>query len=172
MEELIAETKNGNKKAFSELFLYISDDLYKIAKTRITSEDDIDDAVQETMIEVYKSISKLKDEKKFKKWVIKILINKCNRIYRRKYKNDVLVDDYSVINLSSNNILDLENNINFYDLIKNLKYEEKIVLTLYYMEDYSIKEITDILRMNKNTVNTHLYRARQKIKKEYGEKLV
>lgn len=109
MEELITEAKNENKKAFSELFLSISDDLYKIAKTRIAIEDDIDDAIQETMIEVYKSISKLKDEKRFKKWVIKILINKCNRIYRRKYKKDVLIDDYSVIELASNNILELKN---------------------------------------------------------------
>ena len=35
------------------------------------------------------------------------------------------------------------------------------------MEDYSVKEIKSILKMNENTINTHLYRARQKIKKNY-----
>ena len=110
----------------------------------------------------------LVENKNFKKWIIKILINKCNRIYRKKYKKDILIDDYSIIDIVSNNVIDLENDINFYDLIKNLNYEEKIVSTLYYMEDYSIKEIKDILNMNENTINTHLYRARQKIKKEYG----
>lgn len=170
MEELITRAKNGNKQAFSDLFFAINDDLYKIAKTRISNEDDIDDAIQETMIEVYKSVHKLKDNEKFKKWVIKILINKCNRIYRRKYKNDILVDDYSFIDLNINNInniTELENNINFYDLIKSLKYEERIISTLYYMEDYSVKEIKSILRMNENTINTHLHRARQKIKNKY-----
>ena len=167
MEELITRAKNGNKQAFSDLFFAISDDLYKIAKTRISNEDDIDDAIQETMIEVYKSVHKLKDNKKFKKWVIKVLINKCNRIYRRKYKNDILVDDYSFIDTNINNITELENNINFYDLIKSLKYEERIISTLYYMEDYSVKEIKSILKMNENTINTHLHRARQKIKNKY-----
>ena len=36
------------------------------------------------------------------------------------------------------------------------------------MEDYSVKEIKSILKMNENTINTHLYRARQKKKTNYG----
>ena len=118
MDELILMAQAGDEEAFANMILYIKDDLYKIAKTRIANETDIEDAIQETMIETYKSIKKLNDPNKFKKWVIKILINKCNRIYN--------------------------------------------------MEDYSVKEIKSILKMNENTINTHLYRARQKLKKNYG----
>ena len=75
------------------------------------------------MIETYKSIKRLKDPNKFKKWVIKILINKCNRIYRRKYKTDISIDEYNVETLKSNNIIDVENKLNFYDIIKILNYE-------------------------------------------------
>ena len=167
MEELIKQAQNGDKKAFSELILSISDELYKIAKTRINVEDDIEDAIQETMIEVYKSIRKLKEPDKFKKWTIKILINKCNRIYRRKYKEDISIDDENSINLGFSSIDNLENEIDFYDLIQDLKYEERIIATLYYMEEYSVKEIKDILKMNVNTINTHLFRARQKLKNKY-----
>lgn len=150
------------------MILYIKDDLYKIAKTRIANETDIEDAIQETMIETYKSIKKLNDPNKFKKWVIKILINKCNRIYRRKYKTDISIDEYNVETLKFNNIIDVENKLNFYDIIKILNYEERLIIILYYMEDYSVKEIKSILKMNENTINTHLYRARQKLKKNYG----
>ena len=87
LDELILMAQAGDEVAFASMILYIKDDLYKIAKTRIANETDIEDAIQETMIETYKSIKKLNDPNKFKKWVIKILINKCNRIYRRKYKN-------------------------------------------------------------------------------------
>lgn len=59
MEELILSAQNGNEEAFTKLILSINDDLYKIAKTRISNEDGIADAVQETMIETYKSIKKL-----------------------------------------------------------------------------------------------------------------
>ena len=84
LEELILLAQSGDEEAFTNMILYIKDDLYKIAKSRIANETDIEDAIQETMIETYKSIKKLNDPNKFKKWVIKILINKCNRIYRRK----------------------------------------------------------------------------------------
>ena len=168
MEKLILEAQKGDQEAFTELILNINDDLYKIAKTRIHIESDIEDAIQETMLEVYKSIKKLKDPNLFKKWVIKILINKCNRIYRRKYKKDISLDEYNFNNdIECNNCTKIEDNLNFYLLIKNLKYEERIVLILYYMEEYSVKEIKSILGINENTINTHLHRARQKIKKNY-----
>ena len=168
MDELILMAQAGDEEAFANMILYIKDDLYKIAKTRIANETDIEDAIQETMIETYKSIKKLNDPNKFKKWVIKILINKCNRIYRRKYKTYISIDDYNVETLKFNNIIAVENKLNFYDIIKILNYEERLIIILYYMEDYSVKEVKSILKMNENTINTHLYRARQKLKKNYG----
>ena len=168
LEELILMAQAGDEEAFTNMILYIKDDLYKIAKTRIANETDIEDAIQETMIETYKSIKKLNDPNKFKKWVIKILINKCNRIYRKKYTTEISIDEYNIETLKSNNIIDVENKLNFYDIIKILNYEERLIIILYYMEDYSVKEIKSILKMNENTINTHLYRARQKLKKNYG----
>lgn len=161
MEELIKEAQKGNKEAFTLIILNLKNDLYKIAKTRITNEADIQDAVQETMIEIYKSIKRLKDLKKFKMWTIKILINKCNRIYRKKYKKELSLDKYLIINSNK----DIEDDLNFYNLIKCLEYEERIVIVLYYMEKYTIKEISKILKMKENTVKSKLYRARKKIEK-------
>lgn len=168
MEELILKAQAGDEKAFTEIIISIKGDLYKIAKSRITNEADIEDAIQETMIETYKSIKKLKNSSKFKKWIIKILINKCNRIYRKKYKTDISIDEYDLKEIKLNNVADIENELNFYDIIKILNYEERIIIILYYMEEYSVKEIKKILKMNENTINTHLYRARQKIKSKYG----
>jgi len=165
MEDLILQAQNGDKNAFTEIFLLINDDLYKIAKTRINNEADIEDAVQETMIETYKSIKKLKDPFLFKKWAITILVNKCNRIYRRKYKKDISYDEYNVEKFSSP--INMETNIEFYDMLSCLKYEERIILSLYYMEGYTVKDIKSILKMNENTINTHLFRARKKIKEKF-----
>ena len=50
LEELIKEAQNGNKDAFTKIIKQINEDLYKIARTRISNEADIDDAIQETMI--------------------------------------------------------------------------------------------------------------------------
>ena len=50
MDELVKRAQQGNKEAFTELILLLKADLYKIAKTRIKNDEDIYDAIQETMI--------------------------------------------------------------------------------------------------------------------------
>ena len=174
MEELILKAQKGDVEAFTQIVLEYKNELYKIAKSRITNEEDIEDAIQETMIETYKSIKKLKNPQKLKAWLIKILINKCNRIYKRKYKKDISLNENNLQDkLISYNNEKIEDDLDFYTLIKDLRYEERITILLYYMEGYNIKEIKHILRMNENTVRTHLFRGRQKIKINYkgGQKI-
>ena len=175
MKELIKKAQKGDKNAFTDIILQIRNDLYKIAKTRISNDDDIEDLIQDTMIETYKHIKKLREPEKFKMWVIKILVNKCNKLYKKKYRKDISIDEYNLENyIILNTQKDIEDDLNFYYLIKNLKYEERIVLVLHYMEQYSVKDISKILKTNENTIKTLLYRAREKIKerlKENGEVL-
>lgn len=170
MEELIIKARNGDKEAFTKLILFISDDLYRIAKTRISNDDDIDDIIQETMLESYKNLKKLKELSKFKKWIIKILINKCNKFYKQKYKeaaNKSINTEYYDIANNTNDFKDIESKIDFYSIISFLNYEERIVLVLYYLEKYKVKEIQEVTKMNENAINIHLCRARKKIKEKY-----
>lgn len=167
MEELITKAQKGDTEAFTKIIISMKNELYKIAKTRITNESDIDDVIQETMLETFRSIKKLRDPKKLKMWIIKILINKCNKVYRKKYKKEISIDEYNLDNyIVINSQKNIEDDINFYQLIQNLKYEERIVVLLFYMEEYSVEEISKMIKMNQNTVKTNLYRARQKIKKK------
>ena len=164
MEELIIRSKNGDEKAFTKLILSIKNDLYRIGKTRFN------DAIQETMINAYKHLKKLKDNSNFKSWVIRILINECNKIYKKKSKKIRLFD--KITNEQDTNIID--NSINLIDckidfelLIDKLNYEEKLIITLYYNNRYSCNEIANILNKNVNTVKSKLIRAKEKVKKYY-----
>ena len=170
MEELIIRSKNGDEEAFTELILRIQNDLYRIGKTRLNDDNDIGDAIQETMINAYKNLGKLKDNLKFKGWIIKILINECNKIYKKKSRKISIIKKFlenqpSDINENFTRISD--SNIDFEILIENLKYEEKLIVTLYYNSQYSCQEISDILNMNINTVKSKLQRAKEKIKQNY-----
>ena len=83
MEELIEQAKKGDKNAFSQLIKNIENDLYWIAKTRIKNDDDIGDVLQETIYKCYKNIKKLRENSYFKTWIVNILINECNYIYKK-----------------------------------------------------------------------------------------
>lgn len=139
---------------------------------RLFSEDDVNEAVQNTIVNSFISIKSLKNEKYFKTWIIKILINECNHIY--KSKKEIIFEEYnedSIKEISRDYISDSIHNIDFFELVKNLNYEEKMLITLFYSEDLSIKEISNIMDIPQSTVTTKLSRARNKLKKilEGGE---
>lgn len=165
MEELIKQAQKGDKEAFTQLIYEIRQDLYKIARCRLSCEDDIEDAVQETMIETFKNIKKLKKQEAYKKWIIKILVNKCNYIYKKNKNRNISFENLELEKRYSFNekYNELEE-IDFYLILKGLNYDERIALTLFYLEDYSIKEISKLLKTNENTIKTRLKRGKEKIK--------
>jgi len=167
VNELVERAINGEEKAFTELILSYKQDLYKIALTRLDSEDDIEEAIQETMISAYRNMKSLKDMQKFKKWVIKILINKCNEIYRKKIFSLVPfeeIDNYKTIENANSEI---ETKLDFYSIINSLSKKERTIIVLYYSEKYTTKEIAEILGKNENTIKTILRRAKIKLKDKY-----
>lgn len=168
MEDIIEKAKKGNKEAFTELIFEIRHDLYKIARCRLSCEDDIEDAIQETMLATFKNIKKLNKNESFKKWVITILVNKCNDIYKKNKKRNVFFENGNLENIyqKEENYNEL-NNIDFYLLLKDLNYDERIAIILFYLEGYSIKDISKILKTNENTIKTRLKRSKDKIKQKY-----
>ena len=170
MDELINRSKKGDEEAFTELILSIKNDLYKIAKTRLNNDCEINDAIQETIIKSYNHFRKLKDNSKFKSWIIKILINECNTIYKKKYKKKRIIDKILIednFNNTDNSIENSDSVIDFNILLGSLNYEEKIIITLFYNNRFTCSEISQILNINVNTVKSKLSRTKEKIKKSY-----
>ena len=167
MEELVKKAIKNDEEAFNELILMLEKEMYLIARTRLNNEDDIADAIQETIISCYQNMHKLKNEKLFKTWLIKILINKCNRVHRKKSKYNISFEDKEFekyIKTEEN----LGENIEFEILIKDLNSEEKLILTLFYCSEYTTKEISKILKINESTIRSKILRAKEKLKKQYN----
>lgn len=158
--KLVKKAQKGDKKAFNELMLYYEKDLYNIAKSRLYNEDDVCDAIQETIFIAYQSIRKLLNTSKFKNWLVKILINECNKIYKNTKNNLYNIDDKSDCIIYENNDSDLE----FLNLMNVLNDDEKNIFILYYQEGYTSKEISKILNINQNTILSKLSRGKEKIK--------
>ena len=154
--------------------LSLEKELYKVAKVRLRNDDDIYDAIQETTIKAFKFVKKLKQNQYFKTWIIKILINESNNIYRRKNKRRIISFEELENNreIEYSNIDNVEISLDFNFICNKLKYEDRIIIILYYMEGFSDKEIGKILKLKENTVKTKRIRAKQKIKVilDMGEK--
>lgn len=172
MEELVEKAKKGDKEAFTTLILSKEKELYSIAKVRLRNNEDIYDAVQETILMAFKSIKKLKQVEFFNRWIIKILINESNKIYNQKNKRKVVsleeARESEVIDLS--NIDNIEVSLDLNSICKKLKYEDRMIIILYYVERFTDKEIGEILNLKEETTKTKRTRAKQKIKKIIEER--
>lgn len=167
MEELISKAKRGDKEALIALILQYRNDLYKIAYGYIKQESDVEDIIQETMIDAFIKMHKLKKAKSFKPWIEKILVNNCKKFYRRKYKREVPMDPENFENIHApNKLIKTEADIDFELLIKGLDEEERGVLIMYYNREYSTKEIGKILKIKQGTIKSKLSRARKKIREK------
>lgn len=164
MEELVEKAKDNDSEAFTNLILKLEKDLYCIAKSRINNENDIDDIIQETMIIAFINIKKLKNNSYFKTWIIRILINNCNKFYKTKKCKSL--DENEVINKIGSFEIDLSN-IEFENFISFLNEDERTILTLYYYLSYTTKEISDILNKREGTICSKISRAKKKIKEKY-----
>lgn len=169
MELLIKKAQNGDKEAFISIINEHLQMMYKVAKTRLSSEEDIGDAIQETILSAYKSICVFKNTSYFKTWLIKILINKCNDIIY-KNKKIIYVEDYyeSIENEDSLDDKDsIEENIVFNETLDSLDESYKTVIVLYYVSGFNTREISEILKEKEGTIKSRLSRARQKLKEIY-----
>lgn len=172
MNSLIKKVQSGDELAFKQLTLSIENDLYRVARTRLSNDDDIKDAIQNTMIIIYENVKKIRNTEYFKSWMIHVLINECNKIYNSNKKNSELYNKVITdvdFNTFDNSIQEVQDKLSFDSLIEKLNYDEKIVITLYYNSQFSCRQISKILKTNINTVKSRLTRAKNKLKKYYKE---
>lgn len=156
-----------NKNDFTEQVMAAEKTLYHISKSILKNDCDCADAVQETIITAYRKLDSLRDERFFKTWLCRILINECYRICRAN-KRVVPLKDYMEAQSSS----EQQNDLGLFDAIMELKTELRVVIVLHYIEGFKTMEMAEILKIPEGTVKSRLSRARTGLKSVFGEKEV
>lgn len=136
--------------------------MYKVAKAILNNNEDIADAIQETILSCYKNIDKLNNTKYFKTWMTRILINKCNDMIKLQ-KNTIS----GVGLIEESYIENIEETMTVRECFESLGSEYKIVMKLYYEEGFNSREISEILNINESTIKTRLSRGRLYFKDLY-----
>lgn len=170
MEELIEKAKNGDIKSFTKIIKNMEKDLYRIAYTKLKNNEDISDAIQNTMLMMFKNIKRLRKNEYFKTWTIKILINECNKIIKDNLKRNKLIEkstietsDIEVTGSIAVKNKEYEEFLDFNSLISNLNSDEQLIFTLYYKDKFSCEEIAKITKLRIGTIKSKLSRGRNKI---------
>ncbi len=141
--------------------------LYRIAYSYLRHKQNAEDVIQISYEKAINNQSQLKDPKKLRSWLIRIVINECNqnhRIRKRQTEIEQKIKSNSELVLNSDYVISIE----LKDALLLLSEEDRNLISLKYLLGYKQKEISAILDLPVGTVKSRLSRSLGKLKEIIG----
>ena len=155
--------RNGDGESFYRLLEPIKEKLYRIALMHMQNEDDALDCIHDSIIKAIQSIDKLKEPQYFNTWITRITINTC-RDYLRKSKNIEMNDTSTFENKLIYSNADIEGSLDLHKALENLTEKEKELISMRYMEDMTIKDISEVTHSPMGTIKSSISRTLKKLR--------
>ena len=146
------------RNTFAGLVLESEQTLYRVSMSILKNETDCEDAVQTAILAAYEKLNTLKNEEFFKTWLVRILINICYQQLRAKSRVVSLQEYTDAPSVSHDREIDVKL------ALEQLPLKIREVIVLYYMEDFSVREVSQILRIPEGTVKSRLSKGRQMLR--------
>ncbi len=162
MTDLVKRSKKGDKEAFAQLIDQNRQMLYNTALLVLRQEDDALDALQDAILACWENLPSLRKDRYFKTWLVKILLNKCRDVQRGK-SHFAYVEELP----ESGDEPDWDTSMDVRWTMDKLGENDQLLLSLFYYDDFSVRQIADALSLSEGAVRTRLTRSRERFKKLY-----
>jgi RNA polymerase sigma-70 factor (ECF subfamily) len=168
-DEEVVEKVKEDKEAYAEIVKRYEEKLKRYVKYLI-GEGEVDEVVQETMIKVYVNLQGFETKKgKFSSWIYRIAHNEAmNKVKKKKHLSLEFNDWLKEVLPGKVNVEKEYEKKEEKELVrrclKSLEFKYRSVLSLYYLEDKSYEEISEILRLPVGTVGIRLKRGKERLK--------
>jgi RNA polymerase sigma-70 factor (ECF subfamily) len=166
----IEQTLKGNVNAFSFLVEKYQQMVYTLVIRVVKNDVEAEEISQDVFVKSFQKLNTFKGDAKFSTWLYKIAYFASLDAIKRKQKiiTTDTIDEYSKVDLGTvkdalNYIHEDERKQVINDALLRLKEEERIILTLYYFEEQSLKEIAKVVNLSVDNVKIKLYRSRKKL---------
>ena len=150
-----------DNNTFIEKITEMKDQMYMVAISLLKNHADAEDIVQDSILIAYEKLYMLKNENKFKPWIMRIIVNQAKMIIRKNsrviYSEEIPEAIYE------------DKNQDIWEIVLSMKSELSSVVVLYYEQGYSVKEISKIMSIPVGTVKSRLSKAREQLKKDLEE---
>jgi RNA polymerase sigma-70 factor (ECF subfamily) len=189
-QNLIIRLKNGDLSALEALMKLHQNYVFTVALRMVKKKEPAEEITQDVFIKVYKKINSYKERSKFTTWLFTIVYRTCLNYLDKKqivYSESSLKSclneskvDRSLSGLQQKksysprdeyfgqieNISSLEFDLQeiLWKAIDQLSYQQGVIITLYYIQQFSVSEISEIMQTPSNTIKTQLHRGRNNLK--------
>ncbi|MCM3129416.1 MULTISPECIES: sigma-70 family RNA polymerase sigma factor [unclassified Paenibacillus] len=160
IEALAAKAAEGDSDAFVKLVQQLEGSLYYMARSMLGKDEDVADAMQETILKAFKSIHTLREPKFFKTWIYRILINECNNIGSKRSRTITYAEiPTTASSMGGYEMVDLR------ESVERLEESQRIVVILHYFEDLPLRQVAKVLSISESAVKMRLSRAREALQR-------
>lgn len=163
----IRQVRNGNVNAFVHIVRRYQRMVFTVVNKIISRPVDAEDITQEVFIKVFQSLDKFKEESEFATWLYRVAYNTTiSELRKRKHVFTAIEDHFD--NLPDESIslqvneLTLEDRLKYLDIVlKKLPPEDALLITMFYLNDNSISQISEITGNSVANVKVKLHRIRK-----------
>ena len=159
MNTLIKRAQEGDADAFTRLMQAQMQNMYKTARALLSNDEDVADAIADTILVCWEKMGQLKKPQFFRTWMTRILINKCNDILRKK-KDVYYTDELEEEAVTYEGDYD---NVEWLEAMNSLDEKYRMIMMLHYVHGFKAAEISSMLHIPARTVRTRLLRGRNQM---------
>ena len=168
LEKLINRCKKNDIKAQSEIYQLYAGKLFALSLKYSKNYEEAQDNLQNGFITIFNKISQYNFKGSFEGWLKKIVINTVLQTYRQKSVLSLITEDMP--EEAEIEIEDDELSLDYLlSIVQDLPTRYRLVFNLYVLDDYSHKEIAEILDISEGTSKSNLSRARVILKNRIAE---
>lgn len=161
---------NGETELYASFLDRYSRPIYSLVVQIVSSTEDTEEIVQDVFLKAFRSLHTYRGDSSFSTWLYRIAYNMAIASTRKKKSEVFYIEENSINNVpdeEANSILypsdDEERIIKLTQAIELLTAEEKALITLFYYEEKSVEEISEITKLSVANVKVRLHRVRKKL---------
>lgn len=153
------------RKPVQELIEHYQNNLYVVAFNVCKNPEDAEDVVQDTFIQYHTNKKEFENEQHIRAWLIRVAINKAKNMNHTFWRqNKLSLEDYM-----ETLAFETPETETLFETVMKLPEKYRIVIHLFYYEDYTIHEIADILKISQSNTKVRLSRGRALLKEALKE---
>ena len=168
-QPIIEACKKNNAKAQMQLYDLYCNAMFTVALRYVKDTFEAEDVMQDAFIKAFKNIHTYKEEVNFGAWLKRIVINQSIDWLKKKKLELVSINDEITTIVVEEEEWNIATTISYQeivDCIQQLKEKYRVVLTLFLLEGYDHKEISEILGISEVTSRTHLMRGKKQVQEQ------
>jgi RNA polymerase sigma factor (sigma-70 family) len=163
-KKIISDCLNGDAESYRFLVNKYQHFAYTLAVRITRNDEDAEEVTQDAFVKAYTSLSQFKGESKFSTWLYKIVLNLAMSKVRRRKEAHQYIDDLNLqTTVDNDGARKSERSYYVEQAIASLPEDEAAIVTLFYMEDQSLEEISRVVNLSLSNTKVKLFRARKKM---------